>query len=570
MTAPVSLPARADAAPAETAAVSATTPAGRGVQSPYRTRTLARMAAGATAAVIALWSIRVLFWPLGFDQGEFVWVGDIIRHGGLPYRDAWDTKGPLAYYLGALARLLFGRNEWGVRAFDLLVFFAGLKGVAVLARRWGGDRAAALSACGVLALRYATLDYNNTAQPDGWAGVMLVGAALAMSGDSRRAAGRLARFALAGALIGGTTLVKPTYGLFLLAPAAYAAAEWSMSAGDPKRHGRLASSTLATGVGFAMTIAGAVLWFAAHGALDAFLDVHLRWTTAVYAGTGTPWLLRVVEIATAWLAGPFAITLPFVVVGAVTLWARRRAAACFTLAWLVAAVANTAVQGKFFLYHWLPLYAPHALLAGFGLAVCYQAARRDETTDATATDLAAGPTSPVRVLYLAAAGVLWCSIALGPVYDLYRWAKAELRPQTRAEYWQREFGLDGWQPDSWHGIERYIVARTRAGDPVLLLGGNPGRLAIADRRFPGRFGIALPLILGEGKPVRDTYRREFLAALRATPPVYVVRARPDVCERERWAGYHCVRDFPELDSLLARDYHPETVIAGRDLLRRNP
>ena len=47
----------------------------------------------ALAAVVSLW------WPYGWDQGAMAWVGDTIVDGGMPYRDAWDVKGPLTYYV---------------------------------------------------------------------------------------------------------------------------------------------------------------------------------------------------------------------------------------------------------------------------------------------------------------------------------------------------------------------------------------------------------------------------------------------------------------------------------------
>jgi len=65
-----------------------------------------------------------LWWPMGRDQGILAWVGDTILNGGLPYRDAWDVKGPASHYVYALVGWLFGRNQWGIRLLDLLLVFA--------------------------------------------------------------------------------------------------------------------------------------------------------------------------------------------------------------------------------------------------------------------------------------------------------------------------------------------------------------------------------------------------------------------------------------------------------------
>ena len=50
---------------------------------------------------------------------EWQLVGDVIVRGGMPYRDAFDVKGPLSFYPSAFVQLVTGRTWWGIRAFDL-------------------------------------------------------------------------------------------------------------------------------------------------------------------------------------------------------------------------------------------------------------------------------------------------------------------------------------------------------------------------------------------------------------------------------------------------------------------
>ena len=49
----------------------------------------------AALALLAAWAAIYLSWPFGQDQSAFAWVADAILRGGLPYRDAWEVKGPL-------------------------------------------------------------------------------------------------------------------------------------------------------------------------------------------------------------------------------------------------------------------------------------------------------------------------------------------------------------------------------------------------------------------------------------------------------------------------------------------
>ncbi len=68
-------------------------------------------------AVIVVWlnlSWRPDINSLPPDSGFYAYVGKAILHGQVLYRDVWDDKPPLGYYLNALAQLVFGQTPWGV------------------------------------------------------------------------------------------------------------------------------------------------------------------------------------------------------------------------------------------------------------------------------------------------------------------------------------------------------------------------------------------------------------------------------------------------------------------------
>ena len=77
------------------------------------------------AAVLVIWAIKYVQLPLGADQGIQLWIADVIRSGGIPYRDTFDVRGPGFNYLHGLILFAFGRNEWGIRVFDLLMLAVG-------------------------------------------------------------------------------------------------------------------------------------------------------------------------------------------------------------------------------------------------------------------------------------------------------------------------------------------------------------------------------------------------------------------------------------------------------------
>ncbi|MDP9349243.1 MAG: hypothetical protein M3P24_08905, partial [Gemmatimonadota bacterium] len=84
-------------------------------------------------------------------------MADVILAGGLPYRDAWEVKGPLAYYLVALGNLAFGRNYWGIRLFDLLIIGVGTLPMYRFLRHFI-PASFSLAGVGLFLLWYAALD----------------------------------------------------------------------------------------------------------------------------------------------------------------------------------------------------------------------------------------------------------------------------------------------------------------------------------------------------------------------------------------------------------------------------
>ena len=58
------------------------------------------------------------------------WPG--VNRGGVPYRDGWDTKGPLTYYVLAVSQVLFGANQWGIRLVDFALLLQRCLGLGDL------------------------------------------------------------------------------------------------------------------------------------------------------------------------------------------------------------------------------------------------------------------------------------------------------------------------------------------------------------------------------------------------------------------------------------------------------
>ncbi len=102
-------------------------------------------------AVVAV--MLVVFLPLspitrplpGRDAGIYLYAGDQILHGALPYRDVWDNRPPGLFYLSAAGLAIGGGSVWGPWALEA-AFLCGAAIFSFLAlRRVLSDSAAFLA-----------------------------------------------------------------------------------------------------------------------------------------------------------------------------------------------------------------------------------------------------------------------------------------------------------------------------------------------------------------------------------------------------------------------------------------
>ncbi|MCB0102689.1 MAG: glycosyltransferase family 39 protein [Anaerolineales bacterium] len=77
--------------------------------------------------------------PLTFrDPGVFLYIGWRILNGELPYRDVWDHKPPVIFYINALGLALGGGSRWGVWVLELaFLFIAAWLGYQLIKKYFG-------------------------------------------------------------------------------------------------------------------------------------------------------------------------------------------------------------------------------------------------------------------------------------------------------------------------------------------------------------------------------------------------------------------------------------------------
>jgi len=60
------------------------------------------------------------------DYGFYVYIGDQITHGKIPYRDAWESKPPAIFYLNAISLWIGRGSRWGVWIIEYVSLFVSI------------------------------------------------------------------------------------------------------------------------------------------------------------------------------------------------------------------------------------------------------------------------------------------------------------------------------------------------------------------------------------------------------------------------------------------------------------
>jgi hypothetical protein len=495
-------------------------------------------------------AIDALWWPMGFDQGVFAWAGDVIVSGGLPYRDAWEVKSPATHYICALAQLVFGRTMWGIRVVDLFFLVVGLLALWSLLRRAGvlAQQYTVL----IFAATYLSQGYWNTAQPDGWATILVV-LALAVLAVARGPWPR----ALAGFLVGLAALLK----LPFLALAIPLAAFELLREADNLRRGFRRLLPLVTSTTALLLFCAA--WFAWQGGLEELVEIQFKYNPQIHQGLHFRELNVHLAAFSKYLVSErvLAMQYPLIALGVLQTWRQRRALAIALALFILSALMLVVMQNKYYRYHWIPVYAPLMILAGFGVS---EAQRLLAKLSARMHDRF----QLMWIVLLIALGVV-LSRAL-PTLELGGWSTFVLGRMTPSYYYSQNRFVPGsiFSPVTDMRVARYLTRTTDPDDGLVIWGSEPVVNYLSGRRSPTRFGYNNPLIASKGTDFYARYRREFLRDLVNDPPAYFIVMDRDQNNLMRQPSLYHFEQFHQLVSFVHQNYTQDRQIRHFQLWRR--
>jgi hypothetical protein len=489
----------------------------------------------AAVAALLVWAISSGQTILSWNVATYIYMAKAILGGGLPYRDAFDVKGPGIYYFYATQMWLFG-SAGGMKILDALwqactALVLVRLGVRLYRREAAGWAAAVI----YLIMQCYHECWSGFAEPDTLVALPVGLGVLAIL--HARDADRFSLWFLGGLTMGVAALLKLPAGLLGVAMIVVAARQ------TPVDWRKILLRLAGLAAGFATPLLLCILYFRSRGGL-----------AGLYASqfVQAPEYLRAFSAWGHWMCIRESLLRPHVVplyvLGGVALaglvFVRRDSSPPgegLVLAWLGVSVGGLLLHGLFFAYHFMPLLAPLAILSGEAITLA-RAPRKDFPEPRIAAWILLG-------FYL-----------LLPVIKISRTIVANLgSPSGQAV-----------PPEIWTGLAFSLRARTAPEDTLFIWGNLPSFYLQAERRSASRYfhSVYLSMPVG-GAEVRKTFLSD-LAASR--PKFFVVNKAGPIggnCPFGELDYYAAFENFSGLQRVLAEEYVVEEETSRYRVYRRN-
>lgn len=222
------------------------------------------------------------------DSGMFAYMGSRILKGEIPYRDVWDHKPPLVYFLNAIGLATSDNTMWGFWVIEVLSLFTAIYISYRLFKRIFGKQAAIISSGIWLFTLILLLEGGNyTTEYTLPLQFIAIGLMVAPSPNNKP---YRTRFIIG--LLGGTAFY------FKQTAAGVWIAYWiylTIKDLRQKEIQRWLNDSLSLAVGPLMITVGLVVYFATNSGLGDFWDAAFRYNF-VYKEQGISWLVKTMPI----------------------------------------------------------------------------------------------------------------------------------------------------------------------------------------------------------------------------------------------------------------------------------
>lgn len=499
---------------------------------------------------------QLLLFQYGRDQGIYAVVARTMVEGGLPYRDAWDFKPPGIFFVYAGARLIFGSGIVGVRILEALGLLSLFPAFVIISRRSVGSWRPAIPAVVLSVMAYVQLEFWNTAQPESFAGFLLVWAMVlassrvATAADVLGASQKLIWIAI-GLAFGAAGIYKPQLaGGVVLVPLLLGYARAESFRPSPFSWRRRLEPLLFASIGAAAPIAAVVVCFMHYGALGWMTDTLFgfvpHYSHLGHEGRGLFSLVVQGCMESLFRFSRHDAFGLLLLVALPAIHAAERRATLTLVAIIFFPLLGVGLQAKFFPYHYGAIVPLIGLPAGWGLWKLWLRLRMYLL--------------PVVALVLVA--LLLKDERVLPPYRASLWDRNWVRamavlgePKERDELMDllHQAG-DVNAVDNRH-VAEWIASNTPADQSIFIWGFEPVIYELARRPLASRYIYNVPQRVSWS----GAHRRRLLDDLAARPPAVVVLETRDVfpdVTGNVLDSVGALAQFPELAKFLARSYLP--------------
>ncbi len=434
------------------------------------------------------------------DSGAFLYVGQQLLQGAVPYRDLWDHKGPVVYYLDALGLYISHGSLWGLWMLETLsVTLAAWFGYLALRQVLGVVPAVFGTSMWMISAIRLWLQGGNFVEQ--WALPLQFGAEyLLITGLARTAGLQVAwRSALVGVLGAIAFLLRPNLiGMWIAVWMCWIVSDWRVA---------LSRTTYLVSAGAAL-VAATALYFYFNHAFPQMWDAVISYNRAYSSTPGTfrgrlGTLSFGAGLIAAWLvvAGAWAIAVCAAASGA------PRPNALRNLLWLgtfllPVEIVLTAVSGRPYPHYyiaWLPAVATLSGIFAWWIVEYAGAAHEDSADGCALRSSRHRPRIGVSLLTAVAAGAALPALA----------------------HWRYQI-TTGVPPgeDPHYAAAKFVSEVTSAHDTILVWGAESYVYFLSGRKSPTRFFYQYPL--ATPGYASDALAREFISEVEAHPPHVVI------------------------------------------------
>ena len=522
-----------------------------------------------TAVIVLLFTLPILSYPPGRDQGEYLELGRSLLQGKQLYLQLWDNKPPGIFLTYAVIVRIFGQVMWSVALVDVLLILGISYFLFRYTERYLGRAGAALTVI-VNAIWLSGTRYFWIAQPETFQIVCVTATFVLLRSAGRQ--WKLRCFA-SGLICGFGFWQKYNFIAFLplLLFVPFLATETlegerphfalEISWNDWLRRAGFVLS------GFASMIAAVFGWIVFLGAWPAMRESQFEVLPryAAMAAQRNPHYLLTSVVRIYWFLGPATVvaTLAAIVIA----W-RGRDLRRFLPVFLAAASAlgSVVLQARFHDYYFQVCYPFFAALWGYLVIRLY------EVTRALATSLQHKKQKVATVLLW----ILFANILFWPV------------PDQLSNLWMRYVQFQEWlgnrqafyanYPDQLpfellHGqleVVHYIQAHTTADEPIYLWGSNSLIYFLAEKKPPTRFVLNMGVMADWGKP---SWKDEVARGVKSAKPRLIIVTKNDALPQVTYVNMdsasYLQNNFAELNNYIVQNYRPAAELKDFVIYTRN-